>query len=125
MTKVIELEGAISKAALEMGYVSLCQKQKEAIVGFLQGRDVFVSLPTGSGKSLCYAILPKLFDILRKKSSRSIAIVVSPLISLLKDQVNSLTSKGVSSIYITKHMDSNDWVERKLYEGEYIPTTIF
>ena len=115
----MELESAISKAAIEMGYASLRQKQKEAIQGFLQGRDVFVSLPTGSGKSLCYAILPKVFDILRKKRCESIAIVVSPLISIMKDQVDSLTSKGVSSIYVTKNMDNSDQVERRLYEGRY------
>ena len=100
----MELESALDKAALEMGYTSLRQKQRDAVVGFLRGRDVFVSLPTGSGKSLCYAILPKVFDILRGKSSKSVAIVVSPLISLMKDQVHSLETKGVSSIYITKTM---------------------
>jgi ATP-dependent DNA helicase RecQ len=114
----MELESALDKAALEMGYTSLRQKQRDAVVGFLRGRDVFVSLPTGSGKSLCYAILPKVFDILRGKSSKSIAVVVSPLISLMKDQVHSLETKGVSSIYVTKNM-SDDWQEQKLYEGGY------
>ena len=102
----MEFENAVSKAALEMGYVytSLRQKQKDAVIEFIHGRDVFVSLPTGSGKSLCYAILPKVFDILRGKSSRSIAIVVSPLISLMKDQVHSLETKGASSINVTKNI---------------------
>ena len=91
----MEQESAVNKAALEMGYTSFCQKQKDVIIGFLHGRHVFMSLPTGSGKSLCYAILPKVFNILWGKSCKSIAIVVSPLISLMKDQVHSLDKIGV------------------------------
>ena len=104
----LELESALDKAALEMGCISLHQKQRDAVIGLLRGRDVFMSLPTGT---LCYAILPKVFDILRGKSSKSIAIVVSPLISLMKDQVHSLETKGVSSIHVTENM--SDGVTRK------------
>ena len=117
----MEFENAVSKVVLEMGYTSRRQKQKDAVIGFIRRRDVFVSLPTGSGKSLCYAILPKVFDILRGRSSRSIAIVISPLISLMKDQVHSLETKGVSSIYVSKNMSdgTNESQEQKLYEGKY------
>ena len=58
-----------------------------AVLSFLKGSDVFVSLPTGSGKSLCFALLPFVFDELYGRNG-SIAIVVSPLISLMKDQVS-------------------------------------
>ena len=54
---------------------------------FVDGRDVFVMLPTGSGKSLCYTALPSVFDILRGKDGH-IVIVVSPLVALMKDQVH-------------------------------------
>ena len=113
---------AMETAAREMGYTALRDKQKEAILGFLRGRDVFVSLPTGSGKSLCYSILPKVFDSLRKrKSAHSIAIVVSPLISLMKDQLLSLEKKGINATFVTKErtIDSDDPAEAALYEGKY------
>ena len=91
----------MNEVAGEMGFTSLRDKQKEAILAFVKGRDVFVSLPTGSGKSLCYSILLKVFDRVKKKSS-SIVIVVSPLIALMKDQVQSLATKGVKAVFVTK-----------------------
>ena len=85
------MEVSIGNASERLGYSSLKSQQKRAITGFLEGNDVFVnSLPTGSGKSLCFALLPFAFDdFLRREGS--IAIVVSPLISLMKDQVNWLS----------------------------------
>ena len=117
----MEFESAVNKAANEMGYATVHDKQREAIIGFLQGRDVFVSLPTGSGKSLCYSIPPKVFDTLKKKTSKSIVIVISPLISLMKDQLHSLQTKGVTSTIVTKNFtdESDNPVEPALYEGAY------
>lgn len=94
MIKVMELVNVVENAAKEMGYTVLREKQKEAILGFLRGRDVFVSRPTGS---LCYSVLPKVFDTLKKKGAKSFAIVVSRLISLMKDQPHSLKSKGITA----------------------------
>ena len=61
-----------------------------------EGRDVFVWLPTGYGKSLCYQVLPFVFD---HKYSRtdSLVVVVSPLVSLMVDQVDGLRQKGVKA----------------------------
>ena len=67
-SKMASVEDVLCEVALEFGYASLRDKQKDAIFGFVRGRDVFVSLPTGSGKSLCYSILPEVFD--RVKESR-------------------------------------------------------
>ena len=68
----------------------LKDKQKEAIFSFVNGRDYFVILPTGYGKTLCYVLLPYVFDHLRGKTRSSIVICVLPLISLMMDQVKSI-----------------------------------
>ena len=81
------VELSIARASGRLGFSSLRPQQKHAVTSFLQGKDVFVSLPTGSGKSLCFAILPFAFEELYGRKG-SIAIVVSPLISLMKNQVD-------------------------------------
>ncbi len=90
-----KIVSAAKKAAERMGY-TLRDKQREIVVCFVRGSDVFVSLPTGGGKSLCYGCLPWTFDQLRHvdQSRQSIVIVVSPLIASTKDQVTHLTEKA-------------------------------
>ena len=58
MTEKMELEDAISAAAVEMGIKELKDNRRQAIVTFVRGQDTFVSLPTGYRKSLIYALLP-------------------------------------------------------------------
>ena len=92
---------AIVEAGKTLGY-ELRAKQLEVVFKFVRGQDVFVSLPTGSGKSLCYSVLLWTFDRLRKRRKpNSLVIVVSPLVALMKDQVASLTRKGLSAVYAT------------------------
>jgi len=82
------VDRAIQAASRRLGYSSLRREQEEAIKNFAVGKDVFfLSVPTGGGKSLCYAILPWLFDELRQTPCKSIVMVVSPIIALIKDQV--------------------------------------
>ena len=98
---VEELSKAVSLAASQLGYKKLKPEQSEAVEEFVRGRDVFVSLPTGSGKSLCYAVLPAVFDILHHSDSpTAMIIVVSPLIALMMDQVENF-KKGVKAVYVS------------------------
>ena len=93
-----EIDTALDQAVTKMGYLDLRREQELAVKKFAMGNDVFVSLPTGSGKSVCYGILPILFDLLRGKPG-SVVVVVSPLISLMKDQVVSMKKRGINAVY--------------------------
>ena len=80
------------------------KEQEESIIEFVKGRDVFVSFPTCFEKSLCYILLPSVFDRLSKVERKSIALVVSPLVALMQDQVAAITAMGISAALITdKH----------------------
>jgi len=74
------------------GYESFRNGQEEIIESILQGENVLAVLPTGAGKSICYQ-LPGLI-------SDNFSIVISPLIALMKDQVDSLNQKGKISSFI-------------------------
>ncbi len=67
-----------SFVAKQLGYDKLKDLQVEVILSFLTGKDVFAILPTGYGKSLCFAILPLLLDHLFNFSLPSVVIVVTP-----------------------------------------------
>jgi len=94
------VDSAIRGAAKKLGYMQLRNQQVRAVKMFVRGNDVFVCLPTGSGKSLCYCILPATFDSLFGADGRSIAVIVSPLISLMKDQVRAMERRGTRAVYV-------------------------
>jgi len=82
------------------GYTSFRPQQREAIEAILSGRDSVVVLPTGGGKSLCFQ-LPALVEPGTRAQGpgarSSLALVISPLIALMKDQVDGLVSQGISA----------------------------
>ena len=80
-----------TNVARKIGYTELKDLQMEVILSFVLGNDVFAILPTGFGKSLCYACLPGLFDLLYKPQDTSIVIVVTPLIAIMEDQASGIT----------------------------------
>lgn len=81
------------------GYDSLRTGQEELINGILAGHDVLGIMPTGAGKSLCYQ-LPALM-------LKGITLVISPLISLMSDQVKALNQTGVHAAYINSSLTEN------------------
>lgn len=92
------------------GFTGLRTLQAEAIGACLRGRDVFVRATTGSGKSLCYQLPPL---VLNKP-----AVVISPLISLMSDQVTALAQANVSACALSSMCtDANVW--RRAREGGY------
>ena len=97
----MEKKVALAEVVKKLGYHKLKGKQEEVMLAFVNSKDVFVSLPTGSGKSICYAVLPWLFDSLHSHQKESLIIVISPLISLMKDQVRSLQKMNLTAVCIS------------------------
>lgn len=68
------IQDTIIQSGLKLGYEILQDKQVEAVSSFIKGNDVFVSLPTGYGKSAIYALLPYVFDAIRGKNNTRCSI---------------------------------------------------
>ena len=75
---------ANTAAGKSVRYDSL-KTEHRAVTAFASGRDVFIALPTGFGKSLCYGCLPCVFDCLKGTESKSVVVVVTPLLALMED----------------------------------------
>jgi ATP-dependent DNA helicase RecQ len=95
------------------GYSDFRPLQEAIIQDALAGRDVFALMPTGGGKSLCFQ-LPALMR-------GGLTIVVSPLISLMKDQVDALQTSGIAATFLNSALDRHEAVARLrgLHRGEY------
>ncbi len=124
-SKVIPSDGGVSPVAApepisllpllkqSFGFSSFRPLQEEIIRDALAGRDVIALLPTGGGKSLCFQ-LPAL-------ARAGLTVVVSPLISLMKDQVDALQASGVPATFLNSSLkpDESRARLRGLHSGEY------
>ncbi|WP_309479560.1 DNA helicase RecQ [Brevibacillus agri] len=95
------------------GYESFREGQKKIIESLLAGHDTIGIMPTGGGKSICYQVPAMLFD--------GVTIVISPLISLMKDQVDVLVNMGIAATQINSSLDYSEVRERlrMAARGEY------
>lgn len=99
------LEEAKKLLKKHYGYDSFREGQSAVIKSILGGRDTFATMPTGAGKSICYQIPALLMP--------GITVVISPLISLMKDQVDSLGELGIKAAFINSSL-SNKEVENRI-----------
>ena len=79
---------AVPEAIQRLGYSTMKPEQLQVVSGIVSGRDVFAVLPTGFGKSLCYACLPTVFGLVLLVKGTSIVLAVAPLTAIMKDQLS-------------------------------------
>ncbi|HEX6964594.1 MAG TPA: ATP-dependent DNA helicase RecQ [Gemmatimonadaceae bacterium] len=109
----LTIEHARATLHERFGYAEFRPGQERAVQSVLAGRDTLVILPTGGGKSLCYQVpallLPKL------------TVVISPLISLMKDQVDALTARGIPATLVNSTLTANEVADRlaRAEHGEF------
>ncbi len=96
------MENSLELLKKHWGFDSFRQPQREIIASVVKGEDTFVLLPTGAGKSLCYQLPALMMD--------GVCLVISPLIALMEDQVNSLEKKGIKALLLSSKQNRHDTI---------------
>src|SRR3954447_8447343 len=100
------LDAARATLRARFGYPEFRPGQERAVSSVLAGRDTLVVLPTGGGKSICYQVPAMVLP--------GLTVVVSPLISLMKDQVDALTARGIPATFVNSTLTSGEVSERMM-----------
>jgi len=110
------LESCVSVLQSVFGYEAFRGPQAQIVTHVSDGGDALVLMPTGGGKSLCYQVPA----IVRERAGHGVAVVVSPLIALMHDQVGALSEAGVSAAYLNSSLSLEDAqrIEQQLRRGE-------
>lgn len=110
------LEACVDVLQSVFGYEAFRGPQAQIVSHVSEGGDALVLMPTGGGKSLCYQVPA----IVRAQGGRGVAVVVSPLIALMHDQVGALTEAGVSAAYLNSSLSLEDAqrIELQLRRGD-------
>src|SRR5919107_221302 len=98
------LDEARAVLRARFGFQQFRPGQERAVASVLEGKDTLVVLPTGGGKSVCYQVPAMVLP--------GLTVVVSPLISLMKDQVDALTSRGIPATFVNSTLTSAEVSER-------------
>ena len=109
--EVLEKEDIRAALKQYFGFDEFRGRQEEVVRHLLDGKDAFVIMPTGAGKSLCYQLPSIVMD--------GTALVISPLIALMKNQVDQMSALGIEAGFLNSSMSRADYdeVKRKAIEG--------
>ena len=100
------LDEASAILRARFGFPAFRPGQERAVSSVLAGRDTLVVLPTGGGKSICYQVPAMALP--------GLTVVVSPLISLMKDQVDALTARGIPATFVNSSLTCGEVSERMM-----------
>src|SRR5438045_7567307 len=108
-----DMSAALTSLRAHFGFDEFREGQREVIAAILEGKDAVVVMPTGSGKSLCYQLPAMMLG--------GATLVVSPLIALMKDQVDALQARGLPATFINSSIAEREQWSRinGLHRGEF------
>jgi len=110
---MLSIDNALTSLHQHFGFTEFRQGQREVIAAIIEGKNAIVVMPTGSGKSLCYQLPALMFD--------GATVVVSPLIALMKDQVDALRARSLPATFINSSVAEREQWSRidGLRNGQY------